>query len=90
MIGVKLDYYKGEPNNIYRTPYVIATDHFVVAVGAGVKDGIPYVNVYDYLHKYSAYHDRLHLTPLLTLDSPETVMRMIELRKSYPRPGKPC
>ena len=87
MIGVKLDYYDDEPNNIYGTPYVIATDHYVVGVGSGLDNGTPYVDVYDYLAPHRVPRDRLHLSRLLTLDSPGALMRMIELRRSDPRPG---
>ncbi len=86
MIGVKLDYYDDEPNNIYRTPYVIATDHFIVVVGSGVaKDGRPYINFYDYLEKYNSTDHKLYLTPLMIFESDVIGYKMIEMRRSYPR-----
>jgi hypothetical protein len=84
MIGVKLSDYPDEPNNIWKTPYVIATDHFVVAVGMGLEGNTPYVNIYDYLNVHTD-SDRLYLTPLLILESETIGYRMIEMRESYPR-----
>ncbi len=60
--------YDDQPNDIYGTPYVIATDHFVVAVGLGMDGDKPYVNVYDYLNTFNE-DDRLFLTPLVILES---------------------
>ncbi len=82
MMGVKLAYYTAEPNNIWGTPYVIPTDHFVVAVGAGVENGRPYVTFYDSLGAYGSW-SRLYLTPLMVLEYGD--YRMIEMRRSYPR-----
>ena len=84
MLGVKIDGYDDEPNNIWGTPYVIATDHFVVAVGLGVDGDRPYVNIYDYLNEHNV-DDRLFLTPLVILESDQIGYRMIEMRESYPR-----
>jgi hypothetical protein len=84
MIGVKITGYEEEPNNIWGTPYVIATDHFVVAVGLGIEDGKPYVNIYDYLNAYRG-SDRLFLTPVMILESERIGYRMIEMRRSSPR-----
>lgn len=85
MIGVKIAGYEEEPNNIWGTPYVIATDHFVVVVGTGVEDGKPYVDIYDYLNAYTE-SDRLFLTPLMIFESETVGYRMIEMRRSYPQP----
>ena len=84
MLGVKIDGYDDEPNNIWGTPYAIATDHFVVAVGLGVDGDRPYVNIYDYLNEHNV-DDRLFLTPLVILESDQIGYRMIEMRESYPR-----
>jgi hypothetical protein len=84
MLGVKITGYKAQPNNIWETPYVIATDHFVVAVGLGVENGRPYVNFYNYHHAFRE-SDRLYLTPLVILESEAIGYRMIEMRQSYPR-----
>jgi hypothetical protein len=85
MMGVKIADYPYEPNNIWNTPYVIATDHFVVAVGLGLDQGRPYVDFYDYLGTYSASLHRLFLTPLMILESASLGYRMIETRRSAPR-----
>jgi hypothetical protein len=85
VLGVKLGYYTKEPNNIYNTDYVLATDHFVVAVGAGVDDqNRAYVNIFDYLHKHNEAY-RLFLTPLMLLESDRLDYQLIEVRRSYPR-----
>ena len=86
MIGIKIAGYEPEPNNIWKTPYVIATDHFVVVVGTGVEDGKPYVDIFDYRHSFTE-SDRLFLTPLMIFESEEAGFRMIEMRRSYPRPA---
>jgi hypothetical protein len=83
VLGVKLGYYDEEPNNLYHTPYIVATDHFVVAVGTGIEDGKAYVNIYDYLETYNERY-RLFLTPLMTLESDDLDYQMIETRRSYP------
>lgn len=84
MLGVKITGYDDQPNDIWGTPYVIATDHFVIAVGLGMDGARPYVNVYDYLNTFNE-DDRLFLTPLVILESEEIGYRMIETRESYPR-----
>lgn len=85
VLGVKLGYYAAEPNNLYKTEYVIATDHFVVAVGSGVDDqNRSYVNIFDYLHKHNEAY-RLFLTPLMLLESDRLDYQLIEVRRSYPR-----
>lgn len=85
MIGVKIKGYEPEPNNIYETPYIIATDHFIVIVGMGNDDDRPYVTFYDYLSRYNDKIDRLYLKPLMILESDDLAYRMIEMRRSYPR-----
>jgi len=85
MVGVKIEGYEREPNNIYETPYVVPTDHFVVVVGMGVEsDTKHYVSYFNYHHSQKDT-DRLYLKKGMLMESDVTGYRLTEVRRSYPR-----
>ena len=70
MIGVKITGYDEEPNDIWGTPYVIATDHFVIAVGNGRRGRTTSpTSTSMTISMHTTIHDRLYLTPLVILES---------------------
>lgn len=84
MIGLRLKYYDPRPNDRKSTPEIEPTNHFVVAVGAGMDTVGHYVSFFDYLSRYGA-HNRLYLRPSMLMESSSGHRTLSEVRVSTAR-----
>ena len=72
----------GRPNDLYNTPYVVPTNHFIVVVGMGTDRVGPYFSFYDYLSSYGE-HSRFYLKPNLAIETTGAGKTLTEVRRSY-------
>lgn len=84
MIGLRLKGYDPRPNDLKATPEIEPTNHFVVAVGAGIDVTGHYVSYFDYGVKYN-YANRLYLRPSMLMESASGHRTLSEVRTSSPR-----
>lgn len=84
LIGLRLRDYDPRPNDWDSTPEIEPTNHYVVAVGAGVDPIGHYVSYFDYSSPFGS-HTRLYLGPSMLMENSTGRKTLSEVRSSRPR-----